>query len=464
MLVVVVDCLRADRLGAHGYPLPTTPAIDGLAAEGVDFTSAFAHATWTKPSVATLFTSLYPSRHGLQETGFPDPWPALDPSADERPANPGEAPVGGPRGGAPASGAGADVLPESIVLSSRLVTVAERFRDAGYATGAVFDQVHLLAQYGFDQGFEHYDGARHRDGFELSGALLGWLDDLAGRPFFAYLHLLDLHWPYDRRLPAHEGDFGSVLMRSEPPRSAAEADTWAATAGAADLAALEARYDQEVAFADAALGELLAGLAARGLLDDTVVLVTADHGEGFLEHGRLQHEYAPYDELLHVPLVLRAPPRLGLPRGVVVDAPVGLIDVMPTLLDLAGLAPEPTAQGRTLVPLLEAAAATGGSDAGAAELLFAETEVALAVRSPTAKMIVFANGVREVYDLRTDAGERSSLPAPCEGPCAELDRRLRGYLRDVVLPARGRRPETVPLDPEVLEELRSLGYLGGGGG
>ena len=157
----MVDALRADRLGVNGYPLPTTPNIDRLAQEGVNFSLAFSHATWTKPSIATLFTSVYAGQHGVSQVAVVEK----------------------------------EAL-QAEILASRWITLAERFQDAGYATGAVINQPHIKDRFGFDQGFEFFQSRRGTSASRLNPKLLSWLDTLppSESPFFAYLHYLDVHW------------------------------------------------------------------------------------------------------------------------------------------------------------------------------------------------------------------------------------------------------------------------------
>ena len=419
VLIVMIDALRGDRLGVNGYPLPTTPTIDSLASEGINFRRAFAHSTWTKPSIATLFTSVYPGQHGLDQVAVE----------------------------------GREGL-QAQILDSRWVTLAERFAAAGYRTGAVINQVHIHSRFGFQQGFESFDSRRGTIAPRLNRLMLDWLRGLEPEaPFFAYLHYLDVHWPYTHRIKGRGGALGPTEMSVEPPRSGrAVVHDWGAQLDLpADLEALEARYDQEVAFADWQLGKLLAGLEELGRLDDTIVVVTADHGEGFLEHGLLLHGYAPYEEVIHIPLVFRLPARL---RGPVTssEVPVGLIDVMPTLLDLAGLEREPQAQGQSLAPLIR-----GGSMRP--RLIFAETAVASAARDERYKLLEFSDGRQELYDLETDPGEQTPLEAGCGERCERLEQRLADFMAAMATARAGLATEVAPLESEDVEEMRSLGYL-----
>lgn len=418
VLVLLVDALRADHLGVGGYGLPTSPTIDRLADEGVVFTSAFAHSTWTKPSIATLFTSLYTGQHGIDRVGVQE--------GDSY---------------------------RTDILDDGYDTLAERFRGGGYTTIGILNQVHLQARFGFAQGFDYFKAAGGVEAGRLNNRLLAQLEGIGTSPFFAYVHYLDVHWPYTRRLEGKQEAFGSLRTVSEPPERGNRVAEWVETMNPdADISALEARYDQEIAFVDAAIGELMLALRAMDLYDNTIVVVTSDHGEGFLEHGKLLHSYTPYDELLHVPLVFRLPKSLLAPVAEV-DSPVGLIDVMPTLLELASLPPAPRAQGRSTVPLMQ-------GEKMPARWIFTESAEAVAVRSSTHKLIRFHDGRQEFYDLESDPDEQEPHIGACVDLCGQLAEQLVGHQRAMSeLRRLGRDGGTAILDEEELEELRSLGYL-----
>ena len=420
VLILMVDALRADRLGVNGYARPTTPNIDLLAAEGINFKNAFAHSTWTKPSIATLFTSAYPSQHGLDQVA----------RANE-------------------DGLGSEVLHAS------LMTMAERFRAGGYSTGAVINQVHITPRFGFDQGFDHFNSRRGTAAPRLNRQLLGWLTsvDTTTVPFFAYLHYLDVHWPYTKRFPERAAALGSVALTREPPKSGKGGiEEWTEQMRLPeDLAALEARYDHEVAFTDQAIGELVASLKELGLYENTVIVLTADHGEEFLEHGMLLHGHGPHEELIRVPLIVRLPDRYrGEAR--VSDSPVGLVDLMPTLVAFAGLGEDPGVQGRSLMPLIRG---QGLPD----RLVFVETSSALAVRSRNHKLIRFADGQEAFYDLTSDPLEKQSLSGDCGEPCDQLARRLGAFSVAMAASRQTLQTEVVPLEQQDLEDMRALGYL-----
>jgi len=419
VVVVLVDALRADRIGAAGYAAPITPNIDRLAHEGVFFTQAYSQATWTKPAMATLFTSLYPTEHGLVRLGAEDPTGAFV----------------------------TDRLPRSTT------TLAERFRQAGYQTMAVVNQVHLQKKLGFAQGFDRFEWRRGKTAPELNAIFREIVSERDSRPLFTWIHYLDVHWPYTNRLPDGEApDLGPTEIEHEPPHGLQWVEAWQQEHfDEPTRAALENRYDHEVAFVDAAIGELVGILRDGGRWRDTIVVVTADHGESFGGHGKLMHGHLPYEEELRIPLVIRLPEFTRHPRGARAT-PVGLIDVGPTLLDLAGIeAGPPPMRGRSLVPEIDGAEEPERP-------VFAQTGRGWSVRAGHLKLIALEDGSYRMFDLAADPGEERDLAASgCDGGCEALASLLRAFRANL---------RQVPSDNELgtfgeedLEELRALGYL-----
>ncbi|MHC4470834.1 MAG: sulfatase [Planctomycetota bacterium] len=445
VLVLLVDTLRADHLGAYGYERPTSPSFDRLARESALFTRCRVASTWTKPSTASILTGLLPTAHGAVEHR--------------------------------------EILPDEAV------TLAEVFRSAGYRTAAWSDNPFVSPDFGFGQGFESFDGAEpsvfvngtllgkalwtlrvvslsgrlvgeklatDRGSAELTRRLLGWIDGLeAGAPWFAYLHVMEPHLPYDPPAPfrgrfADPSYSGPDLDR--PPRYLGFLPFERAEPLPEDRRRhLVARYDEEILCWDAALGDLVAGLRRRGLLDSSVVVVLSDHGEEFYEHGGWTHGHSLYEELIRVPLLIRAP---GLaPRRI--DAPVRATDLYPTLLSLSGLEAESPPFGVDL-----ARAVRRGADVAKAPVV-AEVRIggagARAIVSGTEKLVIARHGekvVREAFDLAADPEERRTVPAPYWA--ARLGRRLDDVLRlagALALEARAR-----DLTPEEEDLLEGLGY------
>jgi len=415
--LVVLDALRADRLGAAGYALPTTPTLDALAANGVRFETVYSASTWTKPAMASLFVSRYPLEHGLMDY--------------------------------PASGPGRLVARK---LDESFTTLAEALRGRGYDTGAVVNQVHLRSGSGFEQGFDRYASFRGRDANRVAGRAVQMVEKQqeTEAPVFTWIHFLDVHAPYTRKLKSTTGAFGpSDLSRRMPMDRGAFLEWEAAGPSGGEARSLSAAYDEEISFLDAALGEMFRQFGERGWLDDAVVVVTADHGEGFGEHGRFQHGFAPYEEVARVPLIVSAPERFDFPAGVR-SGVVSLLDVAPTLLDLAGAPPEASYRGVSLVPALR-----GRTPPERPQLV--QTIYGSAWVSGGRKLLVLPERRLELYDLRADPAETRDLAADgCEGPCRKMLADLRAWEKGLELPPHVTDEE---LTDEDRAELEALGYL-----
>jgi arylsulfatase A-like enzyme len=400
LLVLCVDTLRADELGAYGREPSLTPALDRLAAEGIVFERAHAAASWTLPSVGALFTSAFPSTTKL--------W-----SFDSR-------------------------------LDESFSTLAERFAAAGYATHGVASHIFFARDYGLQQGFASFDDELcHRSGEEgwkpitspdVSRKAVAWLEERAARPdgppWLLFVHFFDPHWLY----LDHEGQSLADESRSE-----------------------RERYRSEIAFTDRHLGAVLEALASSGLAQTTNVLFFSDHGESFREHPGIQrHSYSLYEEELRVPLILRVP---GRAPTRVTDF-VRTVDLLPTLLELHGLAADGDAEGASLVPLLEGRARPATDNL--AEIRLKEGFHTNALVRGRHKLIEHVSaGRRVLYDLATDPAERHDLAAEQPELLRELEAVLRARIR--AAEERGERygsSAALPTSPAQLELLRQLGYAG----
>ena len=335
IVMVIFDTLRADHVGAEGYTRrPTTPSIDAFAARSVRFARAYAPSAWTATSLASLMTSRYPSQHGgglriAREIEISD---QVTPQARRE------------LGCSP-------IAPGEILLPQRL-------RQAGYETVGFHGNSFFGRELGFGRGFDRYQfsiGEQLVTSRERVDLAREWLRSrkLAGetRPYFLVMHFMDPHLPYRMRREFYDA-FGPPLMplsrAFDPTLPFVAFPRWTeATRG--DRAAIDqiiGSYDSEIAVADRAAGQLL------DILDDdnTVIVLLSDHGEGFGEHGYFGHGNSMYDELLRVPLYIRLPGDRA--AGTVIEEPVSLLDVMPTLLELVGL-PLPEAAEGTVLPLPE---------------------------------------------------------------------------------------------------------------
>ncbi len=384
LVLVVVDTLRADHLGCYGYGRATSPNLDRLATESALFERAQSHSSWTMPSVATMFTSLEPRDHGIVDWKQP--------------------------------------------LDLRLLTLAEHLQGRGWRTEGYVSHGVLSRLYQFDQGFDVYDssvveGRLPRDittAREVTDLALQALPRLAAGPqrFFLWVHYFDPHDAY--------------LAHAEHPFGPAPVD----------------RYDSEIAWTDRQIGRLLDGLRQAGLDQRTLVAFVADHGEGFGAHRHLYHTVTLFDELLHVPLLLRVP---GLPAQRVAE-PVPLVDLAPTLLELLGQPRPAEFKGRP-VPLRDGRFRPDPERSIVSETRrFADLR---ALRVGRYKLIAdVARGGRKLFDLEADPGEQRNLRKQRPELAQRLEAELLAYYAVGTHQAPGRE-----LPPDVEEKLRSLGYV-----
>jgi arylsulfatase A-like enzyme len=397
VLLISVDTLRADHLGAYGAS-SGTPRLDAIAKAGVVFERAVAPVPITLPSHASLFTATYPFAHGVRDNG-------------------------------------------SFRLAGERGTLTETFRAAGYRTAAFVGSFALDSRFGLDQGFEIYDdfygdtsalgnfAISERPAADVLAPALDWLSEQGEAPWFAFVHLYDPHAPYDPPAPFRE-KFASD------------------------------RYRGEVAYVDEALGEFLDELSNRGRLENTLLVVTSDHGEGLGEHGERTHGMFAYETTLRVPLIFSwegvLPPRRVAPR-------VRLLDVAPTLLALSGLDPLPDSQGVSLVPFLE-----GKEDSTETESYF--EALAFNLNRGFAPLTGLYRGnlkyielpIPEIYDLESDPGETKNL-APAEPALVrEMASRLEEIGSEGSIENEGGE-HRLAVDEETRRRLESLGYAIGRG-
>jgi len=394
IVLITIDTLRADRVGCYGYSAAHTPALDALAARGVRFDQATAHAPLTVPSHVSILTGQYPARHGARDNG-------------------------------------------TYVLDSNAATAASLVRDAGYTTGAFVGSFLLASEYGFDRGFQHYD-----DELPTTGPLLdydlrrsadvvaarasAWVRENAAGPFFAWVHFYDPHAPYT------------------PP---------------AAFRNLPQPYDGAVAAADAGVAAIVKTLDELGVTSRTAVIVTADHGEALGDHGEREHGLLLYDSVLRVPLIIDLP---GSGRRVV-QRQVRHVDLMPTILALAGVQSPANLVGRSLLPLVREGEKAGAADRG--DISYAESwygrlhfgwSELRAVRVDDWKYI---EGPRpRLFNLRQDPEERVNLVTQRADLTARLQKEV------AVLGREGSPLGTVrAADSATAERVRALGYVSGNG-
>jgi len=430
LVFIVVDTLRADRLGCYGAERETTPAIDALAARAVRFHRAYATAPWTRPSIASMLTGLYPTSHGASTVDL--------------------------------------MLPDSVA------TLAGMLQAEGWATAGVISHGVISRRAGFARGFDHWQqsearGHEHISTAGVTGQALEQLDRLAGgaQPFFLFVHYFDPHYFWHRH---DDADFAADSAgRLNGRQSIWQLRGMRQELTGEELAFIRDTYDEEVRHTDGGVGRLLERLGELGLESDTVVVFTADHGEEFMEHGWIGHTRSLYEELVRVPLIIRVPGA----APAVVHRPVSLVSLVPTLLDLLCgpcLDEEYTFQGPSLAPLIggeEANQGEGDADAEGIffEVSFDQPEDWGAEKTAHKKGILLdgwklirdeAGGGLELYNLEQDPGETANLAQARPGVRDRLLARLEARVQRLGTAVDAQRLE---LDERELEQLRGLGYL-----
>jgi arylsulfatase A-like enzyme/Flp pilus assembly protein TadD len=401
VVIITIDTLRADHLGCYGYKDIKTPNIDGLAADGVRFEQAYTPVPITLPSHTVIFTGTFPMASGMHD-------------------------FSGNR------------------LSQTQPTLASVLKERGYTTGAVVASAVLDSRFGLNRGFDfyydHFDFSRlqesnldemERPGNLVADEALSWLNQNRAKRFFLWMHLYDPHYPYRPPAPYSE------QYASHP-------------------------YDGEIAFADAEVGRVLRFLKEKGLYQNTLIVLSGDHGEGLGDHGEKTHGFFIYNSTLHVPLIFKLPlSQSAKPRTVA--APVSLVDLMPSVLEAAKATIPSDVQGKSLLPLL------AGKTPETSAPLYSETFLPrLHFNWSELRGLQVGNyhlieaPKPELYDLSKDPKELDNLAAGKKAVTEELRTKLAGVIRDYSL---GKEmAEKTSLDPAMMERLKSLGYAGFSGG
>jgi arylsulfatase A-like enzyme/Flp pilus assembly protein TadD len=402
VILITIDTLRADHVSCYGDSQVATPNIDRLASEGVRFTNAASTVPFTLPAHSSIMTGTYPPRHGIREN------------------------VG-------------------YFLGDNQPTIAESLKGGGRQTGGFVSAFVLDSRWGIARGFDHYFddfdlgefdnanlGSVQRPGNETVAEAVRWLDAREqSAPFFLWLHLYDPHDPYTPPEPY------ASEYRGRP-------------------------YQGEVAFADSLIGTFRAALEERALLQRSLVILTADHGEGLGDHGEQFHGYFVYDTTIRVPLIIRFPGTAD--AGTVIGEPVSHVDLMPTILETVGLPVPDDAQGASLLPLIQ-----GGAIATRREV-YSESFYPLLhygwapLRSlRTVRYKLIAAPRPELFDILDDRKETHNLFAADPREAGELEARLQNLRHELEsdAPAAG---EATEIDQATIDRLRALGYMAGSGG
>jgi arylsulfatase A-like enzyme len=398
VVLITIDTLRADHLGCYGNSQVLTPNIDRLAAEGTRFKTAVTSAPLTLPSHCSIMTGTYPMFHGVRDNvGY-----RLDPSAE---------------------------------------TLAQIFKHNGYATGAFVGAYVLDRSFGLGTGFDFYydnfevlTNAREtinmaelkRPGAEVIDHAIAWMRRVPARPFFLWTHLYDPHDPYNPPAPFQQAYSGRP-------------------------------YDGEIAYVDQQLGRLFAFLKERGLYQNTIIVLTGDHGESLGEHRELRHGYFIYDATLLVPLIIK--PASGLPRSRVISQGVRTIDIAPTILKLVGFSKGKSMQGVSLAGLMSGADQEAPQDAYS-ETFYPKQFGWSALRSLRVGNLKYIDAPRpELFELDQDPQELANRATERPAVAAEMKNKLRKLVESSSA-TDSQAKAAYRLTPEQMEKLAKLGYVG----
>jgi arylsulfatase A-like enzyme len=463
ILLIVMDCVRADHFSCYGYHRPTTPNIDRVADQGVRFATAIAPAAWTVPTIASMFTGTYPPTHNA---------------------------VNG-----------------HAYLDNRLYTLAELLGALGYRTIGFGNNGWVSHSAGMSRGFHIFKenfrwpgrkmthlamrlfykaflltrGVKFKGAYDTNRAIRSWLkhhhDDSA--PFFLFVHYNEAHAPY--RPPArYARRFLNNVSWTEARKvnqDHAAYHSGYAPMGSREFKILRALYDGEIAYLDGQMQMIFQALTDLDIIDETVLIITADHGDNQGEHNLMDHKYCLYDTLIHVPLIIRYPPLL--PTGLVINQTVQTVDIFPTIMDILNVERADLArqfQGYSLLPeklphrpaqFAVAERRNFSPRLGETFAKYPDFDYTVyerdqtAIRTMTHKYIWASDGRDELYEIAVDPGEKHNMIADHPEQVRALRKMLSEHLERVSADGL---PEPVvdgmpEMDEQIIEHLRDLGYI-----
>lgn len=443
VVLIMVDALRADQLGAYGSDRNLTPNLDRLAERSAVFEQATATSSWTRSSIASMFTGRYPVSH--------------------------------------------TVLDRDDVMPPGMMTLAEALETHGdpWSFG-IFTNPNSSADIGFDQGFDHYSRPMNAERRRYEGDPFGlypaeavtdtaldlWDDERRGadQPAFAFVHYMDPHDPYMPNPGVLEGPEPDGRFSGSRKDIDELVDLPASERTPEDEARQWYLYRGEVGYADREIGRLIEGFRERGVYDDMLLVVTSDHGESFFEHGKRGHGQTMYQSLLHVPLMIKLP-GMQPGDGMRVDRPVSLADLAPTVLDVAGIERPRDMEGRSLLPLVLDGDRDPALDYVYSELYLIERYIITSIRHGDYKLIAnyhrdgegeYQTTELELYNLAEDPDEQDDL-AGDDAHREKLNRLVAALMQwEEAVAQRSPGASTGSLEdmrPETLEALRGLGYI-----
>ncbi len=416
IILIGADALRADHLGCYGYSRPTSPSIDRLAKRGVIFQQAFSQCSWTLPSFTSIVTGLYPFSHNVE---------------DER-----------------------DVLNPSVL------TIQHYMRDNGYYSAGFTNGGYLTSWLGWDRGFDMFVQNNHLGGGNFSFSFADYKRQLfdfirANRscPMFLFLHTYDCHAYYDSAPPQYQAMFTNA---DYPDKNNLKAKRFADyhlrqfkdSISAEDVEHIKGLYDSEIRYLDDMLGQLFSLLDELELSDNTIIILTSDHGEEFKDHGSFGHNHTLYNELIHIPLIFAGG---SIPAGVTVSHMVESIDIFPTVIDLINTPPlNPPIDGQSLIPLISDPHHAGFGPAVSKDW----NKTGIRTEGWTYFTI---DGTEYLFNRNDDPIEKNNLIQHKQKEAQSLKRRLERITAkdDNARP----QPLTGEMDERSKQELKSLGYI-----
>lgn len=420
---ISLDTLRADHLGHYGYQRPTSPVLDELARQSVVFDRVVSPSPWTLPTHISWLTGQYPSTHGVTDM--------------------------------------------NLALPDKALTIPEVLKNNGYRTGAVVASYMLSPQYGYDQGFDTYRFRPKALAPAITETALELLDEMADGPFFLLVHYFDIHYPFEPPFPellkfATEENARSYSGRKWPHYYDYVAETMGMDKLEFDFQ-LDA-YDGEILLADYHVGRIIAALKEKGIWDDVILVIASDHGEEWKDHDFIGHSITLFDEVIKVPLLIKAPASAGINPGRVKQV-VSTVDLAATTASFTGAAFPDTGFSRSLIPLMK------GQDKDWPETAFSETELwgpkRCAVVSGDYKLIepfeyrfgdFKRQWPRQIFNLALDPKEKRNIAGTLEGDLVQPGL-LIALERFQVQANEQTGAKKLDLAPDVKKKLKALGYV-----
>ncbi len=424
IILISIDTLRADHLSCYGYKRPTSPTLDKLASQGLLFEEAISTSPWTLPAHGSLLTGMYPNRHGLK-------------LVHRR-------------------------------LPSNITTLADVLKGHGLRTAAIVNSHYVSQRYGFNRGFDDFlyikEFPETRVPTQVEPKAYEWLSQNSSKPFFLFLHYYDPHSNY-WSLPIYEKLFVNPDYKGIADGSTNQLINFRhgnVSLDRSDAKHLINLYDAGILQLDDGISRLLSFLEKHRLLDNTVLIITADHGEEFLDHGGVLHGQTQYEEMIHVPLIMHGP---GIPKSKRIKKVASLVDIMPTILSLQGIAPPASLDGIDLSVLWRES-----KSALPQRYVFAEAskgaavpkennpgfDIKRAVRHPRYKLHYDRQTKQvQLYDLRLDPAEKVDVASEHPALVDSMFSQLKEFMN-----IKSQSGTTLkPLSPEEIQRLKSLGYM-----